>query len=245
MVNGNLEHSSGLLTPRLLVGLAIALFGVVLVMDRLNLVIADQVLRWWPAVIVAVGALIYRQTRHVGSGANGVLVMIIGGWLLLNSLGIVRVAFWQLFWPLVLVGIGSALVLQAMRQRDRADAGTGTDDTLNIFAVLGGAKRNSLSTRFRGGEVTAFMGGYQIDLRQAIIPPGEEAVIDIFTAMGGGEILVPASWTVATPIVPIMGGIDDKRFAPLPGTIDSTGGKPAPRLVLRGLLLMGGIEIKS
>jgi hypothetical protein len=45
MVNGNLEHSSGLLTPRLLVGLAIALFGVVLVMDRLNLVIADQVLR--------------------------------------------------------------------------------------------------------------------------------------------------------------------------------------------------------
>jgi len=60
MVNGNLEHSSGLLTPRLLVGLAIALFGVVLVMDRLNLVIADQVLRWWPAVIVAVGALIYR-----------------------------------------------------------------------------------------------------------------------------------------------------------------------------------------
>jgi len=245
MVNGDIERGRGLLTPRLLVGLAIALFGVVLVMDRLNLVIADQVLRWWPAVIVAIGALIYRQTRHVGSGANGVLVMIIGSWLLLNSLGILRVGFWQLFWPLVLIGIGSALVLQAMRQRDRAEAGTGTDDTLNIFAVLGGSKRSSLSTRFRGGEVTAFMGGYQIDLRQAVIPPGEEAVIDIFTAMGGGEILVPASWTVATPIVPIMGGIDDKRFAPLPGAIDSTGGKPAPRLVLRGLLMMGGIEIKS
>jgi hypothetical protein len=115
---------------------------------------------------------------------------------------------------------------------------------MTIFAVLGGAKRSSLSTRFRGGEVTAFMGGFQIDLRQATIPPGEEAVLDIFTVMGGGEVVVPPSWTVATPIVPVMGGIDDKRIAPLPGTVD-TGGRPAPRLVLRGLLLMGGIEIKS
>ena len=73
------------MTPRLIIGLAIALFGVVLVLDRLNLVIADQVLRWWPVVIVAVGALIFSQSRRVGGGINGVIVMIIGGWLLLNS----------------------------------------------------------------------------------------------------------------------------------------------------------------
>lgn len=244
MANGNVEPNSGVLTPRLIVGLAVALFGVVLVMDRLNLVMAEQVLRWWPAVIVAVGALIYKQGRRFGGGANGVVVMVIGSWLLLNTLGILKIGFWQLFWPLVLIGIGAALVLQALGRRGRESAG-GVDDTLNIFAVLGGAKRSSLSTRFRGGEVTAFMGGYQIDLRQATIPPGEEAILDIFTAMGGGEIIVPSSWTVSTPIVPVMGGIDDKRLAPLPGTIQDTGGKPAPRLVLRGLLVMGGIEIKS
>ena len=244
-MNGNVGPNSGVLTPRLIVGLAVALFGVVLVMDRLNLVMAEQVLRWWPAVIVAVGALIFRQTRNVGGGANGVIVMIIGAWLLMNSLGIVRIAFWQLFWPMILIGIGSALVMQALRRRDREAAGADVDDTMNIFAVLGGAKRSSLSTRFRGGEVTAFMGGYQIDLRQATIPPGEEAVLDIFTAMGGGEIIVPPSWTVSTPIVPVMGGIDDKRLAPLAGTVEGAAGKPAPRLVIRGLILMGGIEIKS
>jgi predicted membrane protein len=243
-MNGNVEPSGGLLTPRLLVGLAIALFGVLLVFDRLNLAVAGQVLRFWPAVIIAVGALLFKQSRQVGGGANGVILMIVGSWLLLNSLGIVRVGFWELFWPIVLIGIGAALVLQAMRQRDR-EAGGDSDDTLNIFAVLGGAKRSSLSTRFRGGEVTAFMGGYQIDLRQATIPPGEEAVLEIFTAMGGGEILVPTTWTVATPIVPVMGGVDDKRVAPLPGAIDITGGKAAPRLVLKGLILMGGLEIKS
>jgi len=245
MSNGNVEPGGGVMTPRLLVGLAIALFGVVLVLDRLNLAVAGRVLQFWPAVIIAVGALLFVRSRHVGGGANGVILMVIGGWLLLNTLGIVQVRFWELFWPMVLIGIGSVLVMQTLRQRSRDASGIDTDDTINIFAVLSGAKRMSASTHFRGGEVTAFMGGYQIDLRQATIPPGEEAALDIFTAMGGGEIFVPPSWTVATPIVAVMGGIDDKRVPPLAGAVDIIGGKPAPRLVLRGLLMMGGIEIKS
>jgi predicted membrane protein len=160
------------MTPRLIVGLAIALFGLVLVLDRLNMVVADQVLRWWPLVIVAVGALIFSQSRRVGGGVNGVIVMIIGGWLLLNSVGILRVRFWEMFWPLVLVGIGSMLVLQALRRRTREASSGDRDNNLNVFAVLSGVKRTSTADRFRGGEITAFMGGAQLDLRQATIPPG-------------------------------------------------------------------------
>jgi len=244
MDNKELGRGS-LMTPRLIVGLAIALFGVVLVLDRLNLVVADQVLRWWPAVIVAIGAMIFAQSRRIGGGINGVIVMIIGSWLLLNTLGILRVRFWEMFWPLVLIGIGAALVLQTLGRRTREASGADSDNTLAVFAVLSGVKRVSTADRFRGGEVTALMGGAQLDLRQATIPPGEEAVLDIFTVMGGCEIVVPSSWTVVTPLVPVMGGIDDKRLAPLPGSAESLGGRPAPRLVLRGLLMMGGIEIKS
>jgi predicted membrane protein len=232
------------MTPRLIVGLAIALFGVVLVLDRLNLVVADQALRWWPMVIVAIGALIFAQSRRAGGGINGIIVMIIGGWLLLNTVGILRVRFWEMFWPLVLVGIGSMLVSQALRRRTREASGTDSDNTLNVFAALSGVKRVVTTTRFRGGEITALMGGAQLDLRQATIPPGEEAAFDIFIVMGGCEIFVPTTWTVSTPLVPVMGGIDDKRLPPLPGG-DDFGGKPAPRLVLRGLIMMGGIEIKS
>ena len=232
------------MTPRLIIGLAIALFGFVLVLDRLNLVIADQVLRWWPMVIVAVGALIFSQSRRVGGGINGVIVMIIGGWLLLNSVGILRVRFWEMFWPLVLVGIGSMLVMQTLRRRSSEVSGADSDNTLNVFAALSGVKRVVTATNFRGGEITALMGGAQLDLRQAIIPPGEEAALDVFLVMGGCEIFVPTTWTVSTPLVPVMGGIDDKRLPPLPGG-DTLGGRPAPRLVLRGLIVMGGIEIKS
>jgi predicted membrane protein len=233
------------MTPRLIVGLAIALFGVVLVLDRLNMVVADQVLRWWPMVIVAIGALIFAQSRRVGGGGiNGVIVMIVGGWLLLNTVGILRVRFWEMFWPLVLVGIGSMLVSQALRRRTREASGADLDNTLNVFALLSGIKRVSTGDRFRGGEITALMGGAQLDLRQATIPPGEEAALDIFIVMGGCEIFVPPTWRVTTPLVPVMGGIDDKRLPPLPGG-DSMDGRPAPRLVLRGLIMMGGIEIKS
>jgi predicted membrane protein len=244
MDNNELERG-GMVTPRLIIGLAIALFGVVLVLDRLNLVVADQALRWWPAVIVAIGALMFAQSRRFGSGINGLIVMIVGGWLLLNTLGVIRVRFWEMFWPLVLIGIGSVLVMQALGRRRRQAAGADADNTLAIFAVLSGVKRTSAAQRFRGGEITALMGGAQIDLRQAVIPPGEEAVLDVFVVMGGGEIFVPPSWNVITPLVPILGGVDDKRLAPLAVPVESTGGKPAPRLVLRGLLLMGGFEIKS
>ena len=244
-MNGNLERSSGTLTPRLLVGLAIALFGVVLVLDRLNLAVAGQVLQFWPVVIIAVGALLFMQSRQVGGGANGMILMIIGGWLLLNSLGIVRVRFWELFWPMVLIGIGLVLVMQTLRGRARDAAGINDDDTVNILAVLSGVKRTSASARFRGGEVTAFMGGSHIDLRQATIPQGQEATLDIFAMMGGCEIVVPLSWTVATPIIPVMGGIEDKRMSTAPISVETAGGAAPPRLVLRGLLIMGGIVIRS
>jgi hypothetical protein len=42
-----------------------------------------------------------------------------------------------------------------------------------------------------------------------------------------------------------MGGVEDKRMATAPISVETTGGAAPPRLVLRGLLLMGGIVIRS
>jgi hypothetical protein len=119
-----------------------------------------------------------------------------------------------------------------------------TADRIYGVAILSGVKRLSTSSHFRGGELTAFMGGGQIDLRGATIPPGEEAVLDLFCVMGGFELIVPQNWVIMTPVIPIMGGIDDKRLAPPPGSSD-VAGQSAPRLSLRGFILMGGLTIRS
>ena len=113
-----------------------------------------------------------------------------------------------------------------------------------MFAVWSSVRRTSAASPFRGGDITAIMGGGQLDLRLATIPPGEEAVLDIVAVMGGVEILVPSDWEVSTPILPFMGGVEDKRFPPLHDPNAPHKG-PGGRLVLRGLVMMGGVHIKS
>jgi hypothetical protein len=106
------------------------------------------------------------------------------------------------------------------------------------------SKRIVVGEPFGGASMTAFMGGCILDLRQAIVAPGQEVVVDAFGIMAGHEILVPPGWSVTTDVVQVLAGVEDKRVGaavdvpPVPGGV-------APRLVLRGFLLMAGITIKS
>jgi len=236
------EHSRIIVTPRLLLGAWIALMGVVLMLDRIGLIDAGQAFRLWPLLLVAAGASLYFQGPKDAGRVNGGILMVVGVWLLLRSLGVIRVGFWDLFWPMVLIAGGTALVMQTLR-RGREPGATGdASNRLTVFAVMSGVQRANASPRFQGGDVLAFMGGCRLDLRQATIPDGEEATIDVLTVMGGCEIVVPPNWVVVTPAVPFMGSIEDHRLVPI-GAVPSA--LPAPRLVLRGFVMMGGLHIKG
>jgi predicted membrane protein len=227
----------------MLVGVAIALIGVILMLDRIGLVDAEVTFRLWPLVIVLAGVSIYMRGPERAGRTNGLILMVIGSWLLLSSIGVIRVSFWQLFWPLVLIAIGTGLVMQTLQHREaRPTAATG-DDWVTMVAVMGGVNRMSASPHFRGGDMAAFMGGGRLDLRQANIAPGEEATIDLLTVMGGFEIFVPPTWIVATPAVPFMASIEDHRTPPVPNPTAAP--EPPPRLVIRGFLMMSGVQIRA
>lgn len=251
------------MTPQLAMGICIMLFGMLLALDRLGILAAAQSFRLWPAVLVVLGAWLVATQRRDGRGRFwGFVLMFVGTWWVLNNWGIVQVRFWALAWPLALVVLGITLVMQTLRRgnpshrRDSSEssqspgwmnttsAASATDPrgTLALFAVLGESKRSCNDTPFRGGEMTAIMGGCHLDLRQATIPPGHEAVIDVFAVMGGHEIWVPGDWTVVSQVVPLMGSVDDKR---LPAVERATTGEGRPRLVLRGFVVMGGLVIKN
>jgi predicted membrane protein len=237
-----------IVTPRLVIGAWIALMGIVLMLDRIGVVDARAAFRFWPLVIVAAGAIAYFHGPQHAGRTNGVILMVLGGWLLLNSFGVIRIGFWDLFWPLVLIGAGTALVMQTLQRGSQSHA-SGDGDRVTVFAVMSGVRRVSASPRFRGGDVATFMGGGRLDLRQATISAGEEAVIDMVAVMGGLEIFVPPAWIVATPIVPFMGSVEDHRLAPLGNAADGGAASftqtAAPRLVIRGFLLMSGVHIRS
>ena len=108
------DRSAIVFTPRLLLGLGVALFGVVLMLDRLGIADADSVLRLWPLILIAIGVQQFFNPRESrirrGVPVNGIVMMAIGGVLLLNSFGVLRVSIWELFWPAVLIALGVRLM---------------------------------------------------------------------------------------------------------------------------------------
>jgi predicted membrane protein len=230
-------------SPRMIVGVCLAIIGGILMLDRIGLVDAELAFRLWPAVIILIGAASYARGPERTGRTNGLILMAVGSWLLLSSIGVIRVGFWQLFWPMVLIGIGTGLVMQTLQHKTDPAVPAGAD-WVKIIAVMGGVNRLSASQRFRGGDIAAFMGGGRLDLRQAAIPPGEDATIDILTLMGGFEIFVPPNWVVATPAVPFLASIEDHRLPPVAGT-GPADQSASPRLVLRGFLMMSGVHIRT
>lgn len=103
-------------------------------------------------------------------------------------------------------------------------------------AILGGREHNNAFEAFVGGEVTAFMGGVELDLSGSTMS-GDEVTLDVFVVMGGINLRVPRDWIVVNNVGILMGGVEDKSRVPDPAT--------AKRLVLRGSVFMGGLDIRN
>ena len=222
-----------LLTPQFVIGLIIVTVGLLLTLDNLGLIYAEDYLRYWPAGLLALGVVKLSQARAAGyGGLSGILLIVIGALLLVDRTMTIEFNVWRL-WPVVLVIVGGALVYQTLsgpRLRSVADGSA----LVSAMAFLGAVSRGSNSPHFRGGSLTAVMGGCDLDLRHAAIDG--EAVIEVFAMWGGIEIRVPEDWTVVSQVVPIMAGVDDRTRPPQ--------GLARHRLVLRGFMIMAGIEIK-
>lgn len=191
--------------------------------------------RFWPLAIIAIGVV------KVFSAAHGVDRLIGFG---LITFGVLRMATASLgldIGPLdllsaLLVIFGAAIAWRGLRRPStdvawRQEVG----DTVSGLAFMGGYGPRSTSQSFAGGDLTAFMGGIELDLRGCDLQ--EPAVIDVFVMWGGIEIRVPRDWTVELRGTPILAGLEDKTTAPpTPG---------AKRLVLRCAVIMGGIEVKN
>jgi predicted membrane protein len=222
------------MTPQLLFGLIIIAVGVLLTLDRLGLIDARYYLRLWPAALILIGVVkLWHARDGMGGAVGGFLFTVAGTWLLLERTEIIRLSFWDL-WPALLVFLGGVLVWQALT-RPNARSPVNSNQTVHAVAVMGGVARGNNSPAFRGGDVAAIMGGCEIDLRHASIDG--DAVLDVFALWGGIEIRVPEDWTIVLRVTPLLGGADDKTRPPQ--------GVSRHRLIIRGVILMAGVEIKN
>lgn len=87
------------------------------------------------------------------------------------------------------------------------------------------------------------MGRSTLDLRETTITPGEDAVVTVFVAMGRVILRVPPDWDVDTAALPAISRVSDTRG---PRTADAgDSAAPRPRLVVRGVVMFGTVEVAS
>jgi hypothetical protein len=113
--------------------------------------------------------------------------------------------------PLMVIGLVAAALIVGDRGRVMVQGSSDTDKA-QVMAVLGGNRHVSYARPFRGADLTAFMGGAVLDLRNTTIEPGQEVSIDVFTMMGGSTLYVPPEWVVDTRALAVLGGVEDRRF---------------------------------
>lgn len=219
------------LNPQTLVGLLIVVVGLLMLGDNLDLVQTRSVLAYWPVGVLAVGAMMFTRAADVAGRTWAGFVMFVGGWWTLSVLMDWPVRLSTIF-PIGLVMVGIVVIQRAIGLRP-VEPGT-ADQSISDLAFWSGIERKVTSALFRRADITAVMGGIQLDFRQAAI--NGEAVVDLFVFMGGVEIKVPPDWIVSNQAIAIMGGAQDKSM----GAADSK-----HRLVLRGFIMMGGVEVKT
>ncbi len=245
----------------LVVGLILAGIGAVLLLQNLNILPDRDLWDFWPVILIVAGvsraASAYSMTGRMWGG----LVAAAGALFLAANLGFIHRDLWMLFWPVVLMVAGGAMLVRAMERNHLMDqwrpgggnagagsaAGAGASNVppgatnanvVHEFAIFGGGHRRIDSQEFQGGSAVALFGGVQLDLRKADMKL-PEVNVDVTAAFGGVEIKVPETWAVSMRVTSIFGGYDDKTHAPPAGTT------PAPLLVITGATIFGGLSVKN
>jgi len=233
----------------LIIGLAFVAFGVVFFLDNIDFIDARWYVRFWPLFLIIPG--LFKIIQPGRSRFFGWVLVVLGAVFMLRSFDIVQLGFHEL-WPLILVLIGASILWghrlgpqiqppaigNANNPLGSSNENVVSDPEsyMTGVAILGGYNRSNNSKDFRGGDLTAVLGGCEVDLRTADIS-GSEAVIHVLAFWGGIKLRIPSSWRVSLQGVPILGGFDDKSILP-----SDTNAK---RLVIKGSAIMGGVEITN
>lgn len=237
--------------------------GVLLFLDNLGLFHFHDIWRFWPVALIAIGVAKLTDCRGLGARIWSLMLIVVGVTFLLNNLGIFH-ASWSLIWPLGLIGFGLMLLVNALERHNypastfTSPAGASSsnstppssntppvnaspENTLHEWVTFGGVKRRLDTQNFQGGEAIAVFGGIEIDLRRASIAPGsKDVVIDANSTFGGIEIRVPYAWRVITRGIGLFGGYEDKTIPP-----EGQGSADAPRLIVKGYALFGGVSVEN
>ena len=245
-------------------GLFLLLVGGLLLLDQMGFPFPDWLFTW-PILLIALG--LFTGLRHGFRGGAWAIFILIGSFFLVQD-NFPHIPLHRFLWPCVLIFIG-LLIIMSPRRYSRGDwkqqkrdwkqqwreerwgqkfgSGGGTsmfsgeksfssENFVSTTAIFGGVHKKIVTKDFKGGDVSSFMGGTELDLSQADI--NGIVRLDVTQVMGGTKIIVPPHWEVRSEVTALFAGFEDKRQQPAALNPDKV-------LVLQGMSLFGGIELKN
>jgi len=209
----------------------------------------------WKTFLIALG--IITGVKHNFRNAWWFFLVAIGGVFLLGDF-YPMLNIKPFIWPVLIILFGLMMIFKPRRRFNHkhwkyahhkysryAQQGncytredSVNDDYVESTSFMGGVKKNVLSKKFKGADITNVFGGAEINLSQADME--STATMELTNVFGGTKLIIPAHWEINSELVSVFGSIEDKR----PMQPNTTMGEPKV-LVLRGTTFFGGIDIKS
>jgi predicted membrane protein len=230
---------------RLVIGIILIGMGIVFLMSSLGILnfSVGYYLFNWKTFLIFLGLVMFvNKQRKI----TGVVLISLGVAFWLPYLFGVNIRFSQVFFPLVLIGIGAVIVSKrtgkgvedSEKQKNARGEFEYHGDTISDVAIFGGTNKIINSKNFKGGTLTSVFGSTELNLVNAEVSD-EGCVLDVFALFGGTKLIVPPDWKIESDVVSLLGGFNDKRRL-IRSEVD-----PSKTLLIKGMVILGGIEIKS
>jgi predicted membrane protein len=187
----------------------------------------------WKTLLILIGSVFLITERKK---LTGIILITIGTFFLLPNLLHFPFNFHHLFWPALFIIIGIYIIFSRRGGNYITDYENDGDDVINGTAFFGGGKKKIVTPTFKGGNLTAVFGGFDIDFTDAELSDGIN-VLNVMILFGGLKLIVPSDWKIDTNADVVLGGINDKRFSQ---TIQVMPGKT---LVIEGFIMFGGCDV--
>ncbi|MBS1599321.1 MAG: hypothetical protein JST75_13940 [Bacteroidetes bacterium] len=245
---------------RVWVALTLMVVGGALIVQQMGLPIPFWLFSWQMLLIV-IGIIM--GFNHGFRGGAWAVMILIGGAFLIDDI-LPGFSFHRYIWPFAILMVGFLLLVRPRRRVDsrwenwddwkkrkrdwagkwenqyenyKKERGNYTSENfIDATTVFGGLHKTIVSKDFKGGDITVFMGGAEINLSQADI--NGVAMIDITQIMGGTKLIVPPHWEIRSQMTSVFGNIEDKRQ-------ENKVTNPEKVLIVDGTSVFGGIEIRN
>ena len=245
-------------------GLLVLAVGVLLLLQAVGIETAGiWDLFWkivWPVVVILCGLCMCYSARRITLWGFGLAVL--GGWWLLARLNVLPGLHWGLVLAIAVILVGLQMLFgrghavhmdveigRDSKKQEKKETWQGDDSAekqanrshtfsedgfVRSTAVFWGDERNVGGDTFRGGSLTAVMGGIDLTLL-GFEDFAEDAVINVTCIMGGIELIVPRDVRIVSNVAGILGGSEVKGVP---------AGEMRGTIRLTGTCVMGGVEVK-